>query len=46
MSEVGADRGALAAQLLQAGQAARSSDPGYRSDPGSGAPPRFDDTIL
>jgi uncharacterized protein YegL len=45
MSEVGADRGALAAQLLQAGQAARSSDPGARSDPGGGVV-RFDDTIL
>jgi len=43
MSEVGADRGALAEQLLQAGPAARGADSPGRPDL---EPVRFDDTIL
>jgi len=42
MSEVGADRGALAAQLIRSAQS-RSSDPGVPRERGAG---RFDDTIL
>jgi uncharacterized protein YegL len=45
MSEVGANRGVLAEQLLQTGPGVRSSDPGQQPEPGPGGV-RFDDTIL